>query len=341
MPDLSLDCLTLTDTEPAELIRAAAAAGFDFVSLWVSALAPFPRMRLKPEMERECAALLQGTGVRVHTVEVLDLSDEAAIREYRPALELGARLGARAASAYHGSNPDRVQVADLLALFVEVAGEFGLEVVLEPVAMAHTRTLAEAEALIRDAGGKAGILFDSLHLIRSDSGVADPAAIDPALIRYVQLNDGLLQIADEDWIPEAMGERLYLGEGEFPLPEILRLLPGGIPWAVETPSLKRAQAGMSAQAQAHEAMAAMRASLTAAGLALPTSRAMRIPRLLLAGGGCRRPLFEIPLHREQGIGPEIIDRADDFVSGVHREVIDDQQTVARGGIAIDMARRLH
>jgi sugar phosphate isomerase/epimerase len=258
MPALSLDCLTLTDSSPADLICGAAAAGFDLVSLWISSPAAFPRMQLLPEMERECAALLKDNGVSVHTLEVLDLSNEAAIRDYRPALEMGARLGGKAASAYNGSNSDRAHVVDLLALFVEVAGEFGLEVVLEPVAMAHTRTLAEADALIRDAGGKAGILFDSWHLVRSGGSIEDLRAIDPARIGYVQLNDGLADVPPEAWIAEAMGERLYLGDGEFPLVDILRLLPDEIPWAVETPSQRRALAGMTAQAQAKEAMGAMR-----------------------------------------------------------------------------------
>jgi sugar phosphate isomerase/epimerase len=261
MPSLSLDCLTLTDSSPADLIGAAAAAGFDLVSLWVSSPAAFPRMRVPIEIERECADLLRDTGVGVHTLEVLDLSTEAAIRDYRPALEMGARLGAKAASAFNGTNPDRSHVVDLLALFVEVVGEFGLEAVLEPVAMAHTRTLAEAEAMIRDAGGKAGILFDSWHLIRSGGSVDDLAALDPALIRYVQLNDGLLQVPPDDWIPEAMGERLYLGEGEFPLLEILRLLPADIPWAVETPSLRRARDGITPDAQARETMASLQKML--------------------------------------------------------------------------------
>ena len=36
MPRLSLDCLTLTDTAPADMIRAAGASGFDLVSLWLN-----------------------------------------------------------------------------------------------------------------------------------------------------------------------------------------------------------------------------------------------------------------------------------------------------------------
>jgi sugar phosphate isomerase/epimerase len=254
---LSLDCLTLTDSTPFELIGAAAAAGFNRVSLWVSEPAAFRRMRLTPAMERECGALLRDKGIAVHTIEVLDLTTEMAVRGYRPVLEMGARLGAKAASVYNASNAVRSHVANLLSLFVEVAGEFGIETVVEPVAMARTRTLDDAAALIRDAGGKAGILFDSWHLMRSGGTVADLAAIDPALIRYVQLNDGLAQIKPDQLIPEAMGERLYPGEGEFPLLDILRLLPRDVPWAVETPSLRRAQGGVDATAQASEAMAAI------------------------------------------------------------------------------------
>lgn len=261
MPAFSLDCLTLTDSSPIELIETAAAAEFDLVSLWVSSPSAFPRMRMTPGMERECARLLQDTGIAVHLLEVVDLSTEDAIYAHRPALELGARLGGKAASAYHGSNPDRRHVADLLALFVEVAGEFGLEAVLEPVALARTRTLAEAAALIHDAGGKAGIVLDTLHLIRSGGGTAELAAIDPALIRYVQLNDGIVQLPAEDWRDEAMNERLYLGDGEFPLADILNILPTDIPWGIETPSRRRASAGMNASAQASAAMASLRRTL--------------------------------------------------------------------------------
>lgn len=257
MITLSLDALTVTDTSPPDLIRSAAAAGFPLVSLWINELTAFPRQRLLPAMERECAALFRDTGVAVYSLEALNLVSEEAIRAHRPGLELGARLGAKVASCYQGSNPDHGHAADLLAQFVETAGEFGLEVVLEPVAMAHTRTLAEAEALIARSGASVGILFDTWHLIRTGGGVAELRAIDPARIRYVQINDGLLEIAPEMMIPEATGERLYPGEGEFPLVELLRLLPRDIPWAVETPSVRRAQRGDSAQQQAQEVMAAM------------------------------------------------------------------------------------
>jgi sugar phosphate isomerase/epimerase len=260
---LSLDCLTLTDTNPTDLIRAAAAAGFDLVSLWVNPPAAYPRALLTPAMARECAALMDGTGVSVHGIEAFDMVSVQGVRAFRPALELGARLGAKSVLAYHGANPERAEVSEALASFVELAGEHGLRVNLEPVAIGRTRTLAEAEALIRDAGAEAGILFDCCHLVRSGSSIDDLRAIAPGRIRYIQINDGPAQMAPGAMLAEASGERLYPGEGEFPLAEIMRLLPTDVPWGIEAPSLRRARAGLSAEAQAREAMAALRVLLTA------------------------------------------------------------------------------
>jgi sugar phosphate isomerase/epimerase len=260
---LSLDCLTLTDTSPVELIRSAAAADFDLVSLWVNPPAPYPRQVLTPAGVSESAALIADTGVGVHHVEVFDLVSEAAVRAYRPALETGARLGAKAALVIHGSNPDRAEVIDALAAFVELAAGYGLGVNLEPIAMGQTRTLAEARDLIRAAGVDAGILYDTYHLMRSGGHPADVAAIEPGLIRYVQINDGPATIAPEEMLAEAAGERLYPGEGVFPLVELLAAAPTNIPWAIETPSLRRARGGVTPQMQAQEAMAALRRLLEA------------------------------------------------------------------------------
>jgi sugar phosphate isomerase/epimerase len=255
---LSLDCLTLTDTSASDLIRSASAAGFDLVSLWVNPPAAYPRQIVTRAIEQECAALFAATGVRVHSLEVFDLVSEAAIRGYRPSLEMGARLGGKEALVIHAANPDRVHVVDLLATFVELALEYELGVNVEPIAMGRTRTLADARDLIRDARVDAGIVFDTYHLIRTGGSVANVRAVESGLIRYVQVNDGPPYVALENLRAEAAGERLYPGDWVFPLTELLHAAPADVPWAIETPSLRRAQSGISAQMQAAEGMAAMR-----------------------------------------------------------------------------------
>ena len=134
--------------------------------------------------------------------------------------------------------------------------------------MGRTRTLAEARDLIREAGVDAGILYDTYHLMRSGARAEDVAAIGPGLIRYIQINDGPATIPPEEMLAEAAGKRLYPGEGVFPLVDLLASAPTGIPWAIETPSLRRARAGMPPQMQAQEAMAALQRLLRA----MPSNR---------------------------------------------------------------------
>jgi sugar phosphate isomerase/epimerase len=262
MTTLSLDCLTLTDTSPVELIRSAGAAGFDLVSLWVQPPSAFPSALATPAQAAELARALADSGVAVHSLEPFELASPAAIESYRPALELGARLGGKAALAYHSSVSDRGQAAELLALLARTAAEYGLGVNLEPVAMGETRRLTEARDLIRASGADVGILFDTWHLVRSGCGIDELKAIEPGLICYVQINDGLVADPPADQLAEVMGERLYPGEGEFPLVELLRATPRDIPWAIETPSLRRANSGVTAQEQAKEAMSVLQRLLS-------------------------------------------------------------------------------
>jgi sugar phosphate isomerase/epimerase len=257
LANLSLDCLTLTDTPPIELVEAAAAAGFRRISLWVQAPAPFPRQLATAAMLPSLADALDAHAVAVHGLEVFDLVSREAVESYRPALELGARLGAGTATAINLRNPDRAELIDLLAQFRDTAREYSLQTLFEPIAPGHVRTLAEARDLIAQAGGQIRITLDFLHLIRTGCGLREMAAIDPDLIGHVQICDGPLAVAPEQIWVEASRERAYPGDGEFPLRQLLAAIPPAASLGIETPSLRRHQAGVSARDQALAAMAAM------------------------------------------------------------------------------------
>jgi len=255
---LCLDSLTLTDTDPVDLIRAAQSANFDLVSLWVQPPPIFPSQLVTPAKAKACKAALAETGIRVGPLEVFDLSSAEAVKSYRAALELGAELGAKTASAINVKNPDPVQVSELFAQFVELARQSGLGATLEPLAMFATSTLAQARDVIRSARVEAGIVFDVFHLVRRGGSLADVRAIEPGLIWHIQLCDGAASVSPEAARYEASYERLYPGDGAFPLIELLSDAPTDISWGIEAPSRRRAESGMSAQMQAKEAMAAMR-----------------------------------------------------------------------------------
>ncbi|MBU6268925.1 MAG: sugar phosphate isomerase/epimerase [Sphingomonadales bacterium] len=258
MPRLSLDSLTLTDTPPQTLIRAAAEAGFDACSLWIIPPPLFPSPLLTPALEHECAAIIADTGIEVIALEVFDLHSIAGVESCKPLLEMGARLGGKAALAINYSNADRGETAEILARFAEAAAGFGLATNLEPIAAGQTQTLAQGLDLIRRSGADVGICFDPHHLLRSGGGLADLQAVPPGAIRYVQVCDGPIPQPPEIAMTEAVCERLYPGDGDFPLVELLRAAPRDVPVGIECPSLRRAQSGMSAADQAREVIAKVR-----------------------------------------------------------------------------------
>lgn len=263
---LSLDCLTMTDITPLELIDCAASAGFDAVTVWTNPQSAFPRQVLTPAMLGDCKRALADTGVAVHAIEAFNLESAEAIEACRPAFELGAEIGAQAVLAYHLGGPGGSEAADLLALMAEVAGEFGLGVNIEPISMGETRTLAEAAALIRASGANAGIVYDTLHLVRAGGSARDLEDIDPALIRHLQIDDGPASLTQEEAMVEATGERLFPGEGAFPLYDLLAPVPRGIPWGIEVPSMRRAAAGKPPQEHAKDCMASLLQLLERLGL---------------------------------------------------------------------------
>jgi hypothetical protein len=60
---------------------------------------------------------------------------------------------------------------------------------------------------------------------------------------------------------EASYERLFPGDGDFPLIDLLCHAPTDVSWGIEAPSRRRADSGMSAQSQAQEAICAMRRTI--------------------------------------------------------------------------------
>jgi sugar phosphate isomerase/epimerase len=262
-PRLSLDCLTLTATRPPDVLRAAAAAGYDLVSLWAQPPAAFDELLMTPAHEAECKAIMADTGIAVWSLEVCNLVSREANETFRPALELGARMGAKVVVTFHFNGAEEAAAPDVLAHLAEVAGEYGLGLNLEPVAMGQTRTLAQARDMIRTSAADVGILFDTWHLVRSGCTVEHLRAIEPGLIRYVQVNDGLAWIPEEAMVAESLQERLYPGEGAFPLLALLAAAPRDVPWAIETPSLRRARAGVTPEAQARETIQLMQALVAA------------------------------------------------------------------------------
>src|SRR5215831_9640744 len=95
---LALAALTVLELSPPEMVACAAAAGYSHVGLrLVPATDNEPTWPVigNTPIVRELEQRLGGTGVRVLDIEIFRLKPETDVQSYLPALETGARLGAK------------------------------------------------------------------------------------------------------------------------------------------------------------------------------------------------------------------------------------------------------
>ena len=120
---ISLAHLTVLDADPLTLIDSAAAGRFDAVGLRI--VPPMPTDRIVPvignarligEIERR----LDSTGVRILDIEAVWLMPHTDVTALKPALELGARLGAKYLLVV-GNDPDWARQRDNFALLCDLA----------------------------------------------------------------------------------------------------------------------------------------------------------------------------------------------------------------------------
>ena len=257
MNGFSLDCLTLPDVGPVELFGIAAQAGYASASLWVQAPAIYPVMLATPDRRGDIARAIADSGVTLGNLEVFNLNVDTPIADYAPALAFGAALGARSATAinFGSSRPD---IAERLAEFHRICSDLGLETYIEPISMGATRTLQDGVELIEAAGVNARLVVDCLHVIRTGGSAQSLAAIPAERIAYVQICDGPLAIDPDAIGPESVANRLFPGDGEFPLAELLSVVPAHAHLGVETPNQERLERGLSPLERAREALTATR-----------------------------------------------------------------------------------
>lgn len=142
--------------------------------------------------------------------------------------------------------PDLARTLDQLAALTELAARRDIGTVVEPVPGMTIGDLTTALAA-RDYVGRTEfrLLIDTMHLVRSGSGAAELTAIDPDHIGYAQLNDITLRPRIDDYLQEAMFERMVPGAGELPLRDILSALPVDTVIEIEVPQRSLALAGVS------------------------------------------------------------------------------------------------
>lgn len=240
---LSLAHLSLIDTTPPELVRAAGDAGFRSVGLRLHPArpgeAPHPMHEGSP-MLAETRARMAALGVAVHDVEVLRLSPGFDASRLDALLAVAASLGARYV-VVNGDDDNEARAAANLAALGERAARHGLRIGLEFMVYTAVPTLDAALRLVRAAAQPdVRVLVDTLHFFRSGA-TADQAVGEGLVARdFIQLSDAPAQrhpaLSPGE---EARAHRLLPGEGALALSDLLKLATADAVLSVEAPCAVR------------------------------------------------------------------------------------------------------
>jgi sugar phosphate isomerase/epimerase len=245
---LSLAHATLLDLSPPDLIRVAAAAGYEAAGLRLIPMGrpgePRHALAEHPNHLRETRRALAETGVRLWDIEVAQILEGVNPRSYLPDLEAAAELGARfvLTNVY---TPNHASAVDGFGALCDLARPLGLSIALEFVSFSDASTLTQAVSVLRSARrDNAGVLIDTLHWHSSQRPLSDLTAVPPDRVHYVHVSDGPRDVpaAPAELRRIAREERLLPGEGGIDVAGILRHLPANIVYAVEAPNPARAAA---------------------------------------------------------------------------------------------------
>lgn len=137
--------------------------------------------------------------------------------------EVAEALGAKVINLAHflGKSVPLPDMAGAIAAISRRAAQHGLAVSLEFIPGTGMPDLVTANELVELAGeSNLGVLFDTWHFVRSGGTLQQLRALPPGRINAVQISDRIPPPPGAAYVP--MSGRLFPGEGEQPLDEILK-----------------------------------------------------------------------------------------------------------------------
>ncbi len=238
---VSLAHLTLLRLSTAELVDAAAEAGFQGVGLRLMA-PPTPGALVEHALNdsaliAETRRRLDDSGLQVLDVEAIWVDPSVIVADYERMFEIAATLGAHHAVAMI-HDPDDVRGTASFAELCGLAAPYGVTVNLELAKYSAVKSIDQAARVVELCGAQnAAVLIDTLHFARSGGTASDARRYQPRLAPYIQIADARRDPpADVSmYRDEALNWRLDPGTGDLPLAPLLQALPDDTPLSVETP----------------------------------------------------------------------------------------------------------
>lgn len=247
---LGIGMLSVFGLPPVELVNLAADLGCRYVSAALQGMPlvalGYPRFSLKDDagLRKTLVAAMNDRGVTISLGDGFLIVPGADMGAFADDLDVLAELGVPRINVV-SLDPDLPRSFDQFAALTELAAQRDIQTLVEPVPGLTVGDMPTALAALRHVGRPDfRLLIDTMHLVRSGSGAAELAAVDPAHVAYAQLNDTTLRPRIQNYMEEAMFERMVPGEGELPLRDILSALPADVVIEIEVPQRSLALAGV-------------------------------------------------------------------------------------------------
>ena len=261
MSRLGIEQLSALGLKPLEFVNLVADLGCNCISTGLSAMPGFTSFSLRDDkaLRREMIAAMRDRGVSISLGEGCIARPGHDIRDMAADFDIFQELGAERINTV-SMDPDLGRSLDQFGVLAEMSAARGMQSSIELCPVLTINNLASAVAAVRHVGRKDfRLLLDTMHLGRSGATAAEIAALDPAMIGYVQLCDAPLKPANPNYMDEATFDRMVPGEGELPLREYLSALPTDVVVSLEVPSRTLAAAGLSVRERLERCVKAARA----------------------------------------------------------------------------------
>jgi sugar phosphate isomerase/epimerase len=251
MNPLGLERLGLFGMSPLDHVTLAADLGCDCVGI---GLVPTPgynpdrhapwSLRDDPTLRRNTLAACCDRGVAISIIEGFAVLPDKDMHDFAGDLDLVRELGCDRINVV-SIGKDINQAIDGFGVLCELAADREILVSAEMGSLGPLDRLAPALAVVRGVDRpNFSLLVDTMHFFRLGNTLIDFAALDRALIGYVQLADAPWAARFETYMEEAMYERMAPGDGELPLAAFLPLVPDGVTVSLEIPVRSLARQGV-------------------------------------------------------------------------------------------------
>jgi sugar phosphate isomerase/epimerase len=263
---LGIEFQTVFGLPPVDFVNLAGDLECRYISTGLSGGMPNPfgyepfSLRDDISLRRRLISAMHDRGVSISLGEGFMVSPGGDVRNHAHDMDVMIELGVKRINTV-SMDPDLRRTFDEFGVLAEMAAERGLEMTTEFAPSLTVKNLDMAVAAARHVNRPDfRILIDTMHLMRGGHTAANLAAIDPALIGYVHLSDNTLKQRGAVYRDDSI-DRMFPGDGELPLEEILAVIPRDVVVGLEVPMRSKIEAGVRPEVIARQGVDAARQML--------------------------------------------------------------------------------